>query len=60
MEASKRFLVSYFDSLIGLKLDLSDDPRKVMSIVLYDVHVLIHMCNRQLAPCLGHLQVKGR
>lgn len=36
MEASKRFLVSYLDSLIGLKIDLSSDPSKGKLIVTYD------------------------
>ena len=35
MEASKRFLVSYLDSLIGIKIDLSTDPRKGKSTITY-------------------------
>ena len=36
MEASKRFLVSYLDSLIGIKIDLSTDPRKGKSTITYE------------------------
>ena len=36
MEASKRFLMSYLDSLIGLKIDLITDQNKVKQIVTYD------------------------
>ncbi|VAH43766.1 hypothetical protein VPH35_027838 [Triticum aestivum] len=36
MEASRRYLVSYLDSLVGLKIDLSSDPSKGKSLVTYD------------------------
>ncbi|KAI5022503.1 hypothetical protein ZWY2020_059233 [Hordeum vulgare] len=36
MEASKRFLVSYLDSLVGVKIDLTPGPIKGKSLVTYD------------------------
>ena len=36
MEASKRFLMSYLDSLIDLKIDLITDRNKGKQIVTYD------------------------
>ena len=36
MEASRRFLVSYLDSLVGIKIDLSLDVSKGKSFVTYD------------------------
>lgn len=36
MEASRRFFVSYLESFVGLKIDLTSDPSKGKSIFTYD------------------------
>lgn len=37
MEVSRRFLASYLDSLIGIRLELSPEPEKGKTIVAYDI-----------------------
>uniref|UniRef100_A0A453PIE7 RNase H type-1 domain-containing protein n=1 Tax=Aegilops tauschii subsp. strangulata TaxID=200361 RepID=A0A453PIE7_AEGTS len=58
MEASSRFLVSYLDSLIGIKTDLSSDKSMGKSIITYDTgtnrpHAFITTVPTWRAPIVG-------
>uniref|UniRef100_A0A453SWV1 RNase H type-1 domain-containing protein n=2 Tax=Aegilops tauschii subsp. strangulata TaxID=200361 RepID=A0A453SWV1_AEGTS len=63
MEASKRFLVSYLDSLIGIRTVLSSDPSKGKSVITYDIHprrshVITNVAHpKWIAPKAGWVQL---
>uniref|UniRef100_A0A453J4P8 RNase H type-1 domain-containing protein n=1 Tax=Aegilops tauschii subsp. strangulata TaxID=200361 RepID=A0A453J4P8_AEGTS len=62
MEASKRFLVSYMDSLIGIKTDLSSDPNRGKSYITYEPrmpHAILNIAERKWsAPKLGWVKLE--
>ena len=66
MEASKRFLMSYLDSLIGLKIDLITDRNKGKQIMTYDralqvaSHVIMpRVVAQRTLPCHGWVKLNS-